>query len=347
MKTAKHKYFPPFLRKNAVFLNALDSGTDQNEEIPLPQAENTSQESPEEMQSSAVEQARQGDLDQQKEAIQKGQEGAQIQQIRSQLNPAAKEEAQKAPEQQTPSEIYQKLLKPKMDSVINAWGFRSKIEECRSKLSQTTAENKAKIERSVVKELLKKFKGIKENKFAFFPEAMAQEKSANCSGCALVLGHILNEELKIKTEQANPWNHAVNIVTYSDGQTQYVDPRNNKIHDLELKECIEEKDGFRVYKIDKGGLRYGLLPVANAEHAAGLTLMTNTVALEHDARNKDKKALETMNKYGNNLNPTFAKKYTDIHYTSNPDTDPKWLEERRKTAIRKYTTRIPLLGRFL
>lgn len=317
----------------------------QASESPLDQVpEQVARKSPEDLRRAATERAELTDQDRQEEAAQRGAEGAQIKQIQSGLKPAP--QAEKPPEQQTPEELYQKLLKPKMDSVINAWGFRPVIEECRASLSEATEENRVKTEKTAIKKLLKAFKGIPAKTWAFFPEAMAQEKAANCSGSAMILGHILNEELKIKAEQANPWNHAVNIVTYNDGSTQYVDPRNNKIHNLELEECVEEIDGFRVYKIDQGGLRYSLLPVAKAEHAAGLTLMTNTVALASDAQ-KDKKAAEFLVRYGNALDPEFAKKYSDIHYTANPDTDPKWLAERRKIARRNITTRIPLLGRFM
>lgn len=315
----------------------LESPLDQN-------PEELTQKRPEDLQRAAAERTELTAQDRQAEAAKKDAEGAQIKQIQSGLNPSP--QAEKPPEQQTPEELYQKLLKPKMDSVINAWGFRSVIEECRTSLSEATDENRVKTEKTVIKKLLKAFKGIPAKTWAFFPEAMAQEKAANCSGSAMILGHILNEELKIKTEQANPWNHAVNIVTYNDGSTQYVDPRNNKIHELELEECVEEKDGFRVYKIDQGSLKYGLLPVAKAEHAAGLTLMTNTVSLSNYSQ-KDKQASETMAKYASTLDPAFAKKYSDIHYTANPDTDPKWIAERRRVARRNITTSIPILGRFM
>jgi hypothetical protein len=175
---------------------------------------------------------------------------------------------------------------------------------------------------------------------------MANEKAANCSGAAMVLGHILNEELHIKAEQINPLYHAVNLVTYSDGSTQYVDPRNNKTHDIKLEEFIEEKDGFKIYKVNKGGLEYSLLPVANAEHAAGLTFMTNICSLDNSSK-KDKNAAAIMASYSKNLDPDFARKYSDLHYTANPDTDPKWVTERHDVSRRRYTTKIPLLGRFL
>ena len=115
--------------------------------------EQVAQRSPEDLQKAATKRTELTAQDHQAEAAQRGAEGAQINQIRSGLN--LDQQTEKPPEQQTPEELYQKLLKPKMDSVINAWGFRPVIEECRTALSEATEENRVKTEKSAIKKLLK------------------------------------------------------------------------------------------------------------------------------------------------------------------------------------------------
>jgi hypothetical protein len=233
--------------------------------------------------------------------------------------------------QKTPEQLYETLLKPGIHDAIIALGLTPVIQKCKAKLHNAHEGNRARFEKKVTKWLMNAFKtkNIPFKKWGgFFPDAMAIEGAANCSGSALVFGVIMNEEFGIKTEHVNPIGHAANLVTFSDGTTQYVDPRNRVNFKLKLGDPKEIRDGFKIYDISRSSLEYRLLPVSELKHGATLTLLENLCELEK-AQDSDPEAMQTIDNYGDDIDFDFARRYMEGNFLRLRDSEEEWQEEER------------------
>ena len=236
--------------------------------------------------------------------------------------------------QKTPTELYETLLKSGLHDAITALGLDSVIQKCKVKLDSAHMENLAKIEKKVTKWLVNAFstKSIPDNKWVFFPDAMAIEGAANCSGSALIFGVIMNEEFGIQAEHVNPVGHAANLVTFSDGTIHYVDPRNQVNLKLKLDCSMQERDGFRIYDIEKSELEYRLLPVSELKHGATLTYLENLNALG-SVKENDFEAKRIIDEYGDDIDLDFAREYMKGNFLAVREDEVEWQEEERYKQV--------------
>ena len=227
-------------------------------------------------------------------------------------------------------------MKSGLHDAITALGLDPVIQKCKAKLDSAHMENLARIEKKVAKWLMNAFsvRKIPFHKWSFFPDSMAIEGSANCSGSALIFGVIMNEEFGIKTEHANPIGHAANLVTYSDGTIHYVDPRNQVNLKLKLDRPTQERDSFRIYDIEKSELEYRLLPVSDLKYGATLTYLENLNALSN-AKESDPEARRVIDGYGDDFDFDFARDYMKGNFLAVRENEKEWEEEEKyKQAVR-------------
>ncbi len=276
-------------------------------------------------------------------------EAQEISQIRSKLGAVEKQEKPK--ENKSPTELYDEILKPNITGIINAWGLQKDIEKCQKIIKDAKEKKRVSAEKEAVHTLMKKMKKIPFDKWAFFPEKMA-EKAANCSGMAMIFGHILKEDLKLNVMQTNPWRHTANIVTYSDGSTEYVDARNQVIKEIKLGEPIKEQEGFKIYQMNLRGFEYSLLPVADIDHAGALTYLENICEMQRRAggdKNKafDPEAAKAIEQYSVMLDAEFAESYMRDKFLRTRENDDVWKDEKNEVDNRRGRQSIPFIGKLL
>lgn len=125
----------------------------------------------------------------------------------------------------------------------------------------------------------------KSDKWDCWPARMKQRGQFNCSGATL-LGTYLLERAGIKSEVGAPFEHAVNVAYLSNGDSYYVDFRNDKIADISQSE-VTEIAGTKTLKIKDEKIGYELLPVFPKEYNAAF-LIGNFDALKEDSASKKK-----------------------------------------------------------
>ena len=213
-----------------------------------------------------------------------------------------KEELEKTPEsiklKQEGEKIYKTEFTDKLDKVLDK---EFKIEEKNEKgkvtekemvlkdileedlkkfkapeFSRLSKEQKAKIQEEFLKNLTEKISKIPSSDRSsatwscYFSKAL-KTGEMNCSACASLNALILENTKKIteidQIEFGLPHEHAMNIITLSNGQIYYVDPRNNVFENLSRNIKIENKNGLKVYKIKelRGGMDYKIIPTLNVK----------------------------------------------------------------------------------
>lgn len=274
------------------------------------------------------------------EAAQRHEDSAKADQIRQELGV---DEPENPDLGKTPAQLFDTILKPRIHEVIESWGLVPVIEKCKYDLGRLPPDidkrKRAKHEKKAVMRILRHFEKpiipfimkmkIPLKKWSFFPDAMSDEKAANCSGAALIFGSIMNDKLGIKTEHVNPMGHAANFVTYSDGSTQFVDPRDAYRKSIKLGSPREERDGFRIYELNDRNLEYSLLPVSEFKHGAMLTMFENVCSLDQEREN-DAKADLTADFYKDSLDFDFAKQYMKGNFLTVRDAEEEWIRERKR-----------------
>ena len=78
-----------------------------------------------------------------------------------------------------------------------------------------------------------------------------------------------------------PADHAVNIVNFSDGKFYFVDSRANVFEDITENANIEEKEGFKVYKIKElskkffVGIKHRIVPTLPIKEGTIISYLGN------------------------------------------------------------------------
>jgi hypothetical protein len=167
------------------------------------------------------------------------------------------------------NEVLEKKFKTKEGEEIVLKDF---LEEGLKKFSapefsKLSKEQKTKIQKEFVKDLTEQINKIPSGTgWSFDFKRALKTGEMNCSACASLNGLILENTKKItkleKIEMGLPHNHAMNIITFSNGQIYYVDPRNNVFENLSRNIKVEYKNGLKVYKIKelKGGMLSKIIP---------------------------------------------------------------------------------------
>ena len=248
-------------------------------------------------------------------------------------------------------DYFEKFILPKMDETVEALGLAEAVVNSKAILNDADpndTKDRTKAEKSAVRELVKAIDATEFKKWSFTPEGMTDTKSCNCSGAALVFAYVMNEKLGVKTKQASPYGHAVNVVYYADQSTEYVDPRNSVFYDLKLNsENMDfSAEGYDVFNISKGGLEYKKLPVIDYKEGAANTLLNNTVWMDREKDN-DEEARDSLSKYADSEKLAFAQHFSSSRFLESRVKDPVWIDEKKSIDRRRLFQKIPVLGRFI
>lgn len=214
-------------------------------------------------------------------------------------------------------ELLHKEVEDKLDETTKVLDVKLDEAFVERMNKEENSKEKARMQKEIVKSVVEQLNSIPHDKWAFTPQEIEKRKKMNCSGAALLCGHILNKA-GIKTEYGYPAGHAMNFVELADGSIEYVDARTNVIEDIKTEE--EEVSGVKIRKLDHKGIDYKLIPSVSQEDAMG-AMMSNIEALKGEAKKEDgdpaakeiyennKDLLEAVNyqKISDDLYPELAK----------------------------------------
>jgi len=167
--------------------------------------------------------------------------------------------------------------------------------------SKLSKEQKAGIQKQFVKDLTEMINKIPDSGIAswsFYFKRALKTGEMNCAACASLNGLILENSKKTteleKIEFGLPYGHAMNIVTFSNGQIYYVDPRNNVFENLRRNIKIEYKNGLKVYKIKelKGGMYSKIIPTLPVKEGVIGCYVDNLHSTLNSAENKFPESLK-------------------------------------------------------
>jgi hypothetical protein len=197
----------------------------------------------------------------------------------------------------TPEQLFDEKIMPKIHDMVMAFGLIPVIEKCRGILSGETEGSSANRERKVIEIFMRAFnkKQLPFKKWAFFPEVIISEGTADISGAALIFGAIMNQEFGIKISLTQSDDDQVSVVTYDDERIEYVDFRNELIGkpespDAKVKIVMGKNDDVRLHS----------LPTSEFKRGVMMALSENIQALR-DQQGSDAKANETLSRYAESL----------------------------------------------
>jgi hypothetical protein len=170
-----------------------------------------------------------------------------------------------------PHVLEKKFKSEKGEEIVLKDVMEEGLKKFPPEFSKLSKEQKTKIQKEFVKDLTEQISKIpasdrSSSYWSFYFEKALKTGAMNCSACASLNGLILENTKKIteleKIEFGLPSGHAMNIITFSNGQIYYVDPRNNVFENLKRNMKIEYRNGLKAYKIKelKGGMYSKIIP---------------------------------------------------------------------------------------
>ena len=107
-------------------------------------------------------------------------------------------------------EALYKIIESRLNETIKILGMdidNNLIE----KINNTeNVKEKTKLQKEFIRSVARQINSIEDGKWAFYPAEIEKQKKINCSGSALLAGHVL-ARAGIETEYGNPVGHAINF----------------------------------------------------------------------------------------------------------------------------------------
>ncbi len=149
-------------------------------------------------------------------------------------------------------------------------------------------EKKAGSQKSFVQELVSNISRISTDNWSIDFKRTMKTGGANCSAVSILLGLILESTKEISgiknIEYGMPADHAINIIHFSDGKFYFADSKANIFEDITKNADIEEKEGFKIYRIKElsnkliGGIKHKIIPALPIKEGAIISYLGNLCA---------------------------------------------------------------------
>ncbi len=211
------------------------------------------------------------------------------------------------------------ILEPTLDKILQSLEIQPDLNSV-EKINETrNVAEKAKHQKELLDNTMKNFKKVPFKKWSFFPSQIQEAKSFNCSGSALLMGHLLNKS-GIETYYCAPPGHSANIAKLADGSIFYLDSRINIQTPEEIEKNIvpirketakeEEKEGIKMLKLDQPDIEYKIIPTFFQKDSLA-SMLDNFDSLKET---KDEEATDVYNHFKPSLDKTdFDKMKEEIY----------------------------------
>ncbi len=183
-------------------------------------------------------------------------------------------------------EALYKIIESRLNETIKILGMdidNNLIE----KINNTeNVKEKTKLQKEFIRSVARQINSIEDGKWAFYPAEIEKQKKINCSGSALLAGHVL-ARAGIETEYGNPVGHAINFSKLADGSLIYIDARNRLVKKIKAEEI--EIEGQKIKKIDDKDIDYKLIPIFSNRDSI-VSVLRNLESLKMSAKEGDAEA---------------------------------------------------------
>ena len=222
-------------------------------------------------------------------------------------------------------------IEERLDETTETLGLNIDENLIKTMNEPKSKEEKAEAQEEVVKSVVKQINSIPSGTWAFTPKEIERQKKLNCSGAALVCGSMLNK-IGIKTEYANPVDHAMNFAELADGSLLYVDSRNNIVKKIEVEE--DNFKGVKIRKINDKDIEYKIVPYFPQRDAI-ISILDNVESLKPDAQKEDSGDLDAKEIYEKDKKMFDSVDYSKLSEELYPDLNEfcqtkEWKGEKKR-----------------
>ncbi len=225
--------------------------------------------------------------------------------------------------------LFYKTVESRLDETANILGINVDNALVERLDQAENDKEKSEAQKELIKSVVKQISSIPAGKWAFYPNEIERRRKINCSGSALLCGHILNK-VGINTEYGYPAGHAINFVRLADGSLEYIDAHGNIIKDnIESEEEII--GGVKVRKINDKDIEYKLIPIFSQKDSIG-TMLGNLESLKISAQKGDS---EAKGIYENNRSLFDVTNYQILYESLYPEVgkllkNREWMDEEKR-----------------